>query len=129
MHDDVGTLRSPNRARRRLALTEPFLEQTSPDGRWAVLSANRDEGDYIYRGIYLVDLERGHLHPIREGPWPKPIPASTLRAAAALGALRMAIIGKTSLVWIDHGHTLLVGGRLLLRPERSTTLLQGARIL
>ena len=98
VHDDVGTLRGPNRARRRLALTEPFLKQTSPDSRWAVLSANRDEGDYIYRGIYLVDLERGHLHPIREGLWPRPIPASTLRAAAALAALRMAIIGETSLV-------------------------------
>lgn len=128
VHGDVGTLRGPNHARRRLALTEPFLEQTSPDGRWAVLSANRDEGDYIYRAIYLVDLERGQLHPIRQGPWPTPIPASTLRDAAALGALGMTITGETSLAWLDNGHTLLVGGRLLLRPGRSTTLLPGTRI-
>ena len=128
-HGDVGSLRGPNHARRRLALTGPILEQTSPDGRWAVLSANRDEGDYIYRAIYLVDLERGRLHPIRQRPWPRPIPTSTLRDAAALAALGMTITGETSLVWMGHGHTLLIGGRLLLRPGRNTTLLPGNRIL
>lgn len=125
---ESGVLHGPNDTRRALALTEPFLESTSSDGRWAVLSANREEGDYIYRSLYLVDLERGQVHALRETEGARPLDAATLDDARALGELGMLVTGETSVAWIEHGHTLIVGGNLVVRPGRRIFRLPGARV-
>jgi hypothetical protein len=128
VHHETGTLRGPNNARRRLALTEPIIESTSSDGRWGLLSANREEGDYIYRSLYLVDLARGQLHAIEESEGAHPIAPATLRDARALGELGMLVTGETSVAWVEHGRTLILGGNLVVHPGRRIFRLPGARV-
>ena len=123
----VSALRGPRNARRTLALSEASLEHTSPDGRWALLSGNPTEGDYIHRSLYLVDLTRGELHGIAEGVGSHPLAGSVLADADALAALGYSATGETSILWLD-ARTLLLGGRLVVRPGVRVFTLPGARI-
>jgi hypothetical protein len=136
-----GLLAPPQGQARRLAITAPMIETISPDGRWAVLGGNREEGDSIYRSLWIVDLTRGSvfgLHGWPElatederdaastravWPWPRPIPQRTLADADRMGATGFGATGETSVRWM--GNALVLGETLLVTPGRSIVRLPG----
>lgn len=108
----------------RLTLEDPTLESASPSGRWAVLSGNRDESDYIYRDLYLFDRQTGQVLPLREGPWPKALTPAQLGDEAALKEAGMKATGETTVRWTGDGDQLLVGG-MLVKPGQPIVRLPG----
>lgn len=129
-----GFLVDPRGRRRGVALREPSIELVSPSGRWAVVSANRDEGDYIYRDLFLLELRRGRLFPIvaperqpdaaaLRAAWPRPIGPRELSDAERLADLGHSVVGETAVRWM--GETLVLGERLLVRPGRGSVRLPG----
>jgi len=129
---DRAFLVDPRGRRHAIALREPAIELVSPSGRWAVVAANRDEGDYIYRSLFLLDLRRGLLFPI-QGPgedasnhtaaWPRPLARRELASAEYLERVGHGVAGETAVRWL--GETLVLGERLLVRPGQGSVELPG----
>ncbi len=131
-----GVIVGPDGARRRLAIVQPVLETVSPSGRWAVIGGNREEGDFIYRSLWLLDLRRGLVFPIaasREeepetgartvAPWPRPLTRRELADAPAMMRHAYGVTGETAIRWL--GRTLVLGEALLVTPGRGTVVLPG----
>jgi len=134
-HGERGAIVGPNGARRRLAIVQPMLETVSPSGRWAVIGGNREEGDYIYRSLWLLELRRGLVFPI-EGPtdvepettvraprWPPPLSPRELADPEAMIRHGYGVAGETAIRWL--GRTLVLGERLLVTPGVGSVVLPG----
>lgn len=132
----LGALVGPEGQRRALAIAEPMVETVSPDGRWAVIGGNREEGDYIYRSLWLLELRRGLVFPIaasREeepetgertvAPWPRPLSRRELADAPAMLRHAYGVTGETAIRWL--GRTLVLGEALLVTPGRGSVALPG----
>lgn len=132
-----GLLVPPSGPGRRLAIVAPSLETISPDGRWGVLGGNPEEGDYIYRSLWLVDLVRGRVFGLagaggeqedesgsaQARPWPAPLPARVLADAERIREAGFGAAGETSVRWM--GDALVLGETVLVRPGRSIVRLPG----
>jgi hypothetical protein len=125
-------LLGPARQRQSLAIEAPILESISPDGRWAVMSGDRDDGDFVYRRLWMLDLVRGRVFPIASDdasprqPWPAPIAPRALSDHDAMVTASIGATGETSVWW--RGPTLVIGERLLITPGRSIVTLPGALV-
>lgn len=133
----MGLLVPPTGRARRLAIREPHLETISPDGRWAVIGGNRDEGDYIYRSLWMLELTTGRIFGLGEDDdgdddnpapavrrWPAPIAPRELAHAQRLIDAAYGVIGETSIRW--RGNTLVLGDSVIVTPGRSIVRLPGA---
>ncbi|MBN8616174.1 MAG: hypothetical protein J0L92_36630, partial [Deltaproteobacteria bacterium] len=125
-------LLGPARQRQPLAIEAPILESISPDGRWAVMSGDREEGDFIYRRLWMLDLARGRVLALAsddESPrraWPTSLAPRALSDHDAMVTASIGATGETSVWW--RGPTLVIGERLLITPGRSIVTLPGALV-
>jgi hypothetical protein len=91
------------------------LESSSTSGRWSLLSGNRDEGDYIYRDLLLLDHSDGTLLQIGEPrKFVEVTPAQVFADEPEQG--RLWLVAESEVAWLP-GDRLWVDG-LLLIPER-----------
>ena len=104
-----------------------------------MLGGNREEGDHIYRSLWMVELTRGRVFGLHDWPehatedegdaartvwpWPRPIPPRTLVDAARLRETGFGATGETSVRWM--GNALVLGETLLVTPGRSIVRLPG----
>ncbi len=134
----MGLLVPPTGRARRLAIREPRIETISPDGRWGVIGGNRDEGDYIYRSLWMLDLTSGRVFGLGDDDddddtptpavrrWPTPIPARELANPQRLIDAAYGVIGETSIRW--RGNTLVLGDSVIVTPSRSIVRLPGSMV-
>lgn len=132
----MGLLVPPTGRARRLAVREPHIETISPDGRWAVIGGNREEGDYIHRSLWMLDLTSGRLFghgddddddtrtptPAVRG-WPAPIAPRELADPRRMERGAFGASGETSVRW--RGRTLVLGDQVIVTPGRSIVRLPG----
>lgn len=133
---DRVRLVGPRGRSRRVAILDASIETVSRDGRWAVVAGNREEGDYLYRSLYLLDRRRGAIHPIgfagddpgagAEGhSWPAALSPAELADPVRVAGHGFVVTGETSVRWIEAGRALVLGGDLVVRPGRGVARLPG----
>ena len=106
---------------RGVDVSDPALdvhaELPSPSGRWLVASGGIQEGDYVWRSIWIVDRERGEIVPIAEG------------ASAAMtrpdAAATLSIAGESTLEWLPGSPEVLVVDQTLWIPGTGLVPLGG----
>jgi hypothetical protein len=100
----------------------------SPSGRWCLLAGDREEGDYIYRKLVLLDRSKGQIFPITHGPWPAPLlPRSKRKARIETPiASTVSVVGETDVRWLGPAaDELLVIDDLVVRPGVGSFAVKG----
>jgi hypothetical protein len=108
------------------------VEQTSSDGRWLLLSGNREEGDYVHRNLLAFDRLEGSVFPIPgsdiDSPpgWPEPLRGPELfdPSRERLGTRAGDFVAETSVRFAGTDR-LVAGGVLLFLRERRAVRLPG----
>lgn len=95
-------------------------ESRSPSERWAVVTGNVQEGDYIHRDLYLFDTSAGRIYPVVKGNWPAPIPAEMLGKGGPDATADA--VGESTIRWLGVADWLLVDNLLIAPGERVSEL-------
>jgi hypothetical protein len=113
---------------RRSIVGEFHEELVSPSGRWVVLSGARQEADYIYRALLLLDRRDGAVHAIRVGDSSAPLTAGDLGDLTSLSR-GLTAVGESVVRFVSWGGVeRLVVDQFLVTPRGETVDLHGTPI-
>ncbi|MDX2024489.1 MAG: hypothetical protein SF187_29885 [Deltaproteobacteria bacterium] len=120
------------RPQKVLRINEYEQEALSPSGRWALLSGDQSDGDYIHRQLVLLDRETGQIFPIHGSPgaWPsalEPVAGSSLRIEVPI-ANTIGVVGESDVRWLGTSaeSEVLVIDDLIIVPRRESFSVNGA---
>lgn len=124
--------RVSGRPQKVLHINEYEEESLSPSGRWALLSGDQSDGDYIHRQLILLDCESGQVFPIRATPgaWPlplKPVRGNFLRIEVPI-TNTMSVVGESDVRWLGTSaeSEVLVIDDMIIVPRRESFSVNGA---
>lgn len=95
------------------------IEQSSPSGRWLLLTGDYTERDATYRRLLLLDRTNGKLFPLvdRAGGWPAPLTAAGSKLKTPIKQAQL-VPNAADVRWLgdsDRSEVLLLGV-LVIRP-------------
>lgn len=103
-------------------------ELVSPSGRWVLLSGAREEADYIYRVLLMLDRRDGAVRALGVGTAQAPLTPEMLRDPDALSS-GLTAVGESLVRFVAWGGVeRLVVDHLLVTPGGETVDLHGTPI-
>jgi hypothetical protein len=113
----------------KLQLRGYQIEETSPSGRWLLLTGDYVERDTTYRRLVLLDRNSGKLYPLRShaGGWPSPLAASGTKLKTPIKEAEL-VASEADVRWLGDSEStelLLLDGVLLRPGEPSLALSEG----
>ncbi len=87
---------------------------TSPSGRWIMLSGCTQGADYFHSLVLMFDRADGKLYPVAVGPWPAALDAKQVAAIGACETKTLAVVGETPTWWVGHKDDLVIGNTVVL---------------
>jgi hypothetical protein len=95
------------------------IEQSSPSGRWLLLTGDYTERDATYRRLLLLDRTNGKLFPLVDRPagWPAPLAAAGSKLKTPIKQAQL-VSNLADVRWLGDSDSseLLLLGVLVIRP-------------